>query len=210
MNAKACPTNNRFYDFIATCYEYSVHFITIIRQDAFRRDEIHQAHDAKQERYLFCNLHARHINTNSPTVAGGQLAIFSKDPPTGYFRDGYCRTSSEDPGNHSIAAKVTDGFLDFTTSKGNNLKEAGVKPGMNWCLCASRWQEAYDAYKSGNLQKSDVPQVFLHASHEAALKTVSYKTLKEFEHDREAPSQENRQMSHINPSGGRNAAVREA
>ncbi|EXJ91565.1 hypothetical protein A1O3_00113 [Capronia epimyces CBS 606.96] len=71
-------------------------------------------------------------------VAGGQLGILSTDPPTGFYRDGYCRTGPEDKGNHSVAATVTQEFLDFTDSRGNNLKKSGVKSGMKWCLCAHR------------------------------------------------------------------------
>lgn len=143
-------------------------------------------------------------------MAGGQLAFFSKDPPTGFNRDGYCRYTSEDPGNHSVAAVVTSEFLDFSAGKGNNLKDAGVKPGMKWCLCAGRWQEAYDAFKSGKLGRDAVPQVYLHASDEAALKTISYKTLKEFEQPREAGKETNRQQAFVNPASGKQGgAVRE-
>jgi hypothetical protein len=36
------------------------------------------------------------------------LQVFSTSPMTGAFRDGYCRTGKDDPGNHSVAgmAKV--------------------------------------------------------------------------------------------------------
>ena len=123
------------------------------------------------------------------TVAGGRLAQLSKDPPTGHYRDGYCRTGPEDTGNHTIAATVNEAFLDFTSSKGNNLRDAGVKPGMKWCLCASRWKEAFDAASKGNLSKDAVPKVHLHASDESALKTVSYKDLKQYAADGEAPKE---------------------
>ena len=127
-------------------------------------------------------------------MAGGRLAQLSQDPPTGYFRDGYCRTGSEDPGNHSVGATVTQSFLDFTSSKGNNLKDAGVKDGMKWCLCAHRWQEAYSAFQNGSLEKDAVPKVHLHASDKAALDVVTYKDLKSFMAEPEAVGQ-NRQSS---------------
>lgn len=121
------------------------------------------------------------------------------DPPTGFERDGYCKVTEKDPGNHSIAAVVTSSFLEFTNGKGNNLDKAGVKPGMKWCLCASRWKEAYDAFKDGSLAKEAVPTVALHASDKKALDVVSYKQLKEFRADSTATSEGGRQGITINP-----------
>jgi len=121
------------------------------------------------------------------------------DPPTGFHRDGYCRVTDEDKGNHSIAATVSSSFLDFTNSKGNNLNSAGVKPGMKWCLCASRWKEAYEAFKDGKLDKSAVPQVHLHATDKKALDVVEYKWLSEFKAAPEATREGGRQGVTINP-----------
>ena len=53
--------------------------------------------------------------------------MLSKDPPTGFFRDGYCRTGPEDKGNRSVAATVNQEFVNPTNSKGNNLREVGVR-----------------------------------------------------------------------------------
>jgi len=138
-------------------------------------------------------------------VAGGQLGQLSTDPPTGFYRDGYCRTGPEDKGNHSVGATVTQDFLDFSASKGNNLTKVGVKDGMKWCLCANRWKEAFDAAQRGDLSPSAVPRVHLHASHESALETVKYGDLKQYAAEGEATSQQNRQDSHYEPqsrSGG--------
>jgi len=121
------------------------------------------------------------------------------DPPTGYHRDGYCRVTEEDSANHSVAATVTPAFLKFTNSKGNNLESAGVKPNMKWCLCASRWKEAYDAFKDGKLEKEAVPQVYLHASDKKALDVVAYKALSEFKAPPEAVREGSRQGVTINP-----------
>lgn len=134
-----------------------------------------------------------------PTVAGGRLAQFSMDPPTGFHRDGYCRVTEDDKGNHSIASTVSSAFLKFTNSRGNNLESAGVKPDMKWCLCASRWKEAYDAFKDGKLEKEAVPQVHLHATDKKALDTVDYKMLKEFRAPPEATREGGRQGTTINP-----------
>jgi len=73
-------------------------------------------------------------------VDGGKLQVCSTKPMTGYYRDGYCRTGKDDIGSHTVCAKVTDEFLRFTKSKGNNLDI--LKPGDKWCLCAKRWEEA--------------------------------------------------------------------
>ena len=62
---------------------------------------------------------------------------------TGFYRDGYCRTGDDDTGSHTVCAKVTEEFLEFTKSMGNNLDM--LKPGDKWCLCAKRWEEAKKA-----------------------------------------------------------------
>lgn len=70
---------------------------------------------------------------------------------------------------------------------------------MKWCLCASRWKEAYEAFKDGKLEKEAVPQVHLHASDKKALDVVSYKQLKEFAAAGEATREGGRQGVTINP-----------
>jgi hypothetical protein len=47
-----------------------------------------------------------------------------------------------------------------------------------------------------------VPKVFLHATHDGALKDVSYKDLKQFEAEREVPGQRGRRTEHENPEAG--------
>jgi len=135
-------------------------------------------------------------------VMGGPLWLFSRDPPTGFFRDGYCRTAPEDKGNHVIAATVSDDFLDFSAKNGNNLRDVGVKGGMKWCLCTNRWKEAMEAAQKGSLAESAVPKVHIHATEESALKMVALKDLKKYKAEGEAPNdtQSNRQDSYIEPS----------
>lgn len=67
---------------------------------------------------------------------------------TGFYRDGYCRVGSEDGGNHAVAGMLTKEFLDFSASRGNNLRSIGLEPGCKWCLCTARWKEAMEAAKS--------------------------------------------------------------
>lgn len=107
--------------------------------------------------------------------------------------------TDEDTASHSVGALVTESFLKFTNGNGNNLEKAGVKPGMKWCLCASRWKEAYDAFKDGKLDKEGVPQVYLHASDKKALDVVEYKALREFRAPAEATAEGGRQGVTINP-----------
>ena len=73
---------------------------------------------------------------------GEKLKACSKNPMTGFYRDGYCRTGVDDTGSHTVCAKVTEEFLEFTNSMGNNLDI--LEPGDSWCLCANRWKEAKD------------------------------------------------------------------
>jgi hypothetical protein len=83
----------------------------------------------------------------------------------------------EDSGIHAVCAVMTEGFLAFTRSRGNDLSGAipefgfpGLSPGDRWCLCASRWQEALEAGLA--------PPVVLEATHEAALRIVSLDDLR--------------------------------
>ena len=73
-------------------------------------------------------------------IDGGKLEMCSRDPMTGFYRDGYCRTGDDDTGSHTVCARVTEEFLEFTKSMGNNLDM--LEPGNKWCLCAKRWEEA--------------------------------------------------------------------
>ena len=47
-------------------------------------------------------------------VFGEELKVCCTSPMTGYFRDGNCRTISEDTGTHTVCAIMTDEFLDFS------------------------------------------------------------------------------------------------
>ncbi len=109
-------------------------------------------------------------------VFGQKLQVCCTSPMTGYFRDGNCRTVSEDTGTHTVCAIMTDEFLNFSLSKGNNLTTPisyynfpGLKAGDKWCLCASRWVEAERAGKA--------PLVVLEATHERTLDYTSLDTL---------------------------------
>lgn len=112
-------------------------------------------------------------------VLGEPLDICSMNPMTGFYRDGCCATGEEDYGSHTVCAVMTSGFLEFSKSHGNDLSTPvpelgfpGLKPGDRWCLCAPRWQEAFEA--------GQAPRVVLRASHAGALAHCSLRDLKRF------------------------------
>ena len=109
-------------------------------------------------------------------VFGEPLKICCTAPMTGYFRDGLCRTITEDTGTHTVCAVMTNDFLRFSASRGNNLispmpyfKFPGLKEGDKWCLCVSRWIEAEKAGKA--------PSLVLEATHEKTLEYVPLEML---------------------------------
>lgn len=91
---------------------------------------------------------------------------------TGFFRDGCCNTGAGDFGSHVVCAQVTEPFLSYTKAQGNDLSTPmplynfpGLKPGDRWCLCATRWKEAYD--------DGVAPPIVLEATHESALRVIA-------------------------------------
>ena len=99
---------------------------------------------------------------------------------TGFYRDGYCRSGAADFGNHAVAGVVSEEFLDYSASQGNDLRVVGLTEGCKWCLCTSRWLEAFQAYKDGKISEKGVPKVQLDATHESALNKVDMNTFKRF------------------------------
>lgn len=101
-------------------------------------------------------------------MLGGELEPCSLDPLTGFYRDGSCRVGGDDLGIHGVCAVMTDEFLAFSASVGNDLSTPqpafgfpGLRAGDRWCLCAPRWQEALEAGMA--------PPVVLEATNVAAL-----------------------------------------
>ena len=112
-------------------------------------------------------------------VFGETLGVCSHNPLTGFFRDGCCNTSAEDVGSHTVCAVMTDAFLQFSKHIGNDLSTAvpesgfpGLKAGDRWCLCAARWQQAFEA--------GVAPRVVLAATNRKALEIVELASLKAF------------------------------
>ena len=106
---------------------------------------------------------------NAKNVLGGALQLCCGN--TGFTREGFCYVPTSDIGNHSVCAIVDDAFLQFSRSRGNDLitprpeyQFPGLQAGDRWCLCASRWEEAYQAGLA--------PKVKLEATHEKALEVI--------------------------------------
>jgi uncharacterized protein (DUF2237 family) len=78
---------------------------------------------------------------------------------------------------------VTNEFLDFSASRGNDLRQAGLTDGCKWCLCVNRWKEAFDA-RTGEGDKK-VPKIVMKATNERALEGVKMEDLKKFAVDKE-------------------------
>ncbi|KIW03542.1 uncharacterized protein PV09_05303 [Verruconis gallopava] len=119
-------------------------------------------------------------NESYKNVLGTTLQLFSRQPLTGFNRDGFCRVTAGDFGNHSVAGVVSEEFLDFTASRGNDLRVVGLSEGCKWCLCASRWKEALDAFRAGRISRNGVPKVRLESTDQSALRTISLQDLEEF------------------------------
>lgn len=112
----------------------------------------------------------------SLNVLGTPLKPCSRDPLTGWFRDGCCNTDDADRGSHTVCARVTAEFLSFLQSRGNDLVTPapahgfrGLRPGDRWCVCAASWREA--------LRAGVACPVDLEATHQRALRIVPIEEL---------------------------------
>ena len=105
---------------------------------------------------------------------------------TGFLRNGYCEVPASDFGNHAVAAEVTEEFLDFSAKQGNDLRSIGsMKGGCKWCLCASRWLEAFEARGREKDGDKIVPKIWLNATNEKDLNKIKIEDLKAFAVDQE-------------------------
>ena len=115
--------------------------------------------------------------TGPLNVLGTPLLPCCLENSTGWYRNGTCETDSGDHGRHVICAIMTEDFLAFSKLMGNNLSTPipeynfpGLQPGECWCLCAGRWQEAFEAGMA--------PMVKLEACEQSALEIVDLENLK--------------------------------
>ena len=114
----------------------------------------------------------------SINIFGQELKSCCDNPKTGFYRDGYCNTCSEDYGMHTVCILITENFLEFSKSVGNDLSTPnpvfnfrGLKPGDKWCLCALRFKQA--------MEDGCAPKVVLEATNEKTLDIVSMDELLE-------------------------------
>lgn len=112
-------------------------------------------------------------------VFGEPLVPCSFDPLTGFMRDGCCRSEDTDMGAHWVCAVMTEEFLMFSKSRGNDLSTPrpewqfpGLSEGDQWCLCLSRWLDA--------LAEGCAPHVVLESTNQRVLDHVSLDVLQRF------------------------------
>lgn len=117
--------------------------------------------------------------TTARNVLGSRLEPCSMRPLTGFYRDGCCNTGPADAGSHTICVIMTLEFLEFSRRAGNDLLTPrpeygfpGLKQGDRWCVCASRWLEAFEVGLA--------PPVVLEATHERALELLELAELKAY------------------------------
>jgi len=110
-------------------------------------------------------------------VLGTELESCSTEPMTGFYRNGCCETGADDAGVHTVCSRVTEEFLVFSKEAGNDLSTpmpqygfVGLKPGDQWCVCADRWREAFEA--------GAAPEVVLDATHVRTLEWVDLADLR--------------------------------
>lgn len=122
------------------------------------------------------------MTNHTKNILGEPLELCCSNPQTGFLRDGFCNTNFQDVGTHVVCAIVTDEFLKFTKSQGNNLITPspahdfpGLKHGDGWCLCALRWKQAYEA--------GVAPPIKAKATHEKALDYIPKEILEKFRVD---------------------------
>ena len=118
---------------------------------------------------------------NALNVFNEPLITCGTSPMTGAYRDGCCNTGSNDRGTHTVCAVVTNEFLEYSKSRGNDLtldyppsNFKGLVAGDKWCLCVSRWIEAYQAGLA--------PPIVLKATHIKTLEYITLDELRKFEY----------------------------
>ncbi len=110
-------------------------------------------------------------------VFGEKIEVCSKETMTGYLRNGSCETLDDDIGSHTVCAKVTKKFLEYSRDKGNDLMTPrpelgfpGLKDGDKWCVCAARWLEA--------LNDNVAPPILIKSTNRLALEVIDIDLLK--------------------------------
>lgn len=155
--------------------------------------EVLSSHDDKNHRYRFTltrqipslfwrtdsvlKENIESLDNYELNILGDPIGVCSLNPMTGWKRDGKCHTDENDHGTHTVCAEMTDEFLEYTKSKGNDLSTKrgsfpGLKKGDRWCLCANRWHQAHKAGKA--------PKVIKEATHKKTHDYVPHSTLAQY------------------------------
>ena len=118
-------------------------------------------------------------NENQKNVLGEKLESCSNDPITGWFRDGCCNTDKNDHGIHTVCAKVTTRFLEWSKNAGNDLITPhpefdfpGLKDGDSWCVCAATYAQSIEA--------GTACKIFLKKTNYKTLEIVPLEKLKQY------------------------------
>lgn len=109
-------------------------------------------------------------------ILGSTLQPCCHENSTGFYRNGHCHTGNLDHGVHVVCAVVTDAFLAYSEAQSLDLitpnplyRFPGLKNGDSWCLCASRWLEAFGAGVASPIKAQ--------ATHEKALELIPLEIL---------------------------------
>ena len=120
----------------------------------------------------------------SYNVLGKKLELCSQDPITGWFRDGCCNTDNNDKGLHTVCCVLTEEFLEFAKSRGNDLMTPapqfgfpGLKSGDQWCVCAQTWHDA--------CEEGVACPVVLESTHEETLQVTTIQLLEQYAYKKE-------------------------
>ena len=65
-------------------------------------------------------------------IFGEPIEECCSNPITGFYRDGFCHTDDLDRGLHVVCAQVTNEFLNFSKTRGNDLSTP--RPELNLSL----------------------------------------------------------------------------
>ena len=112
-------------------------------------------------------------------VLGENLEPCSNNPLTGWLRDGCCNTDEHDHGKHTVCAKVTNKFLEWSRDAGNDLitphpefNFPGLKDGDSWCVCAATYAQSIEA--------GTACKIFLKKTNYKTLEIVPLEKLKQY------------------------------
>jgi len=112
-------------------------------------------------------------------VLGEKLESCSVDPLTGWMRDGCCNTNEDDFGVHTVCAKVTIKFLEWSKSAGNDLitpnpevNFPGLKDGDCWCVCADTYAQS--------IKEGTACKIYLKKTNYKTLEVIPLKKLKSY------------------------------